>query len=103
MRLHITVLFASALVLSGCQLTGGSESPDLANTDFSNMSCSEIKAVFDNYKSAMDTADGATGLLSAVGVSAGTNQAKSVMIQTYNQAKKAATPVMKVKQCSERI
>lgn len=99
----IIALITSSIILSGCQLMGGNDSTDIANADFNNMSCKEIKETFDSYKSTIDNADTATGLLSAVGVNSGTNEAKSLMKKTYHQAKKTATPIMKSKQCKERI
>jgi len=91
------------MFLSGCQLTGGTDTPDLENSNFNNMSCNEIKALFDDYKDTMDTTDTFTELLSAVGVETDTRKAESSMIQAYNRAKKAAKPIMRIKNCKEKI
>ncbi|WP_434998472.1 hypothetical protein ACRZ5S_06720 [Vibrio scophthalmi] len=89
-------------VLAGCQLTGGSNT-DIANADFSKMSCDEIKQVFTDYQDTMDNVDTGSSLLSAVGVDSGVSESKAAMNSAYQQARKAANPVLKMKKCSFSI
>ncbi|MCM2680202.1 lipoprotein [Echinimonas agarilytica] len=93
------ILAATAgLVLSGCQMTPESDS-NIADADFANMSCEQIKQTFNDYKDQMDNVDTGASLLSTVGVDAGTSEAKQLMREGYTQAKKVADPVMKAKSC----
>lgn len=99
--------FASALVLSGCQLTGngssGGSATNIANTDFANMNCDEIKQVFDSYTEQMSNMETGGSLLSAVGVSAGTSQGLQVMRTAYSQAREIANPIIAAKQCAYQL
>ncbi|MGI2788848.1 hypothetical protein [Vibrio fluvialis] len=90
----------SIAALSGCQLTGSSETPDLTNADFNTMDCDQIEQLFTDYKSNMETLDSGSSILSAVGMDTGTAEAKATMRAAYNQAATTVRPVLKAKSCT---
>ncbi|KOO04195.1 hypothetical protein [Vibrio nereis] len=94
----VGLFIVSALTLSGCQMMGGDT--DIANTDFTAMSCEDIQQVFTDYQDNMNNIETGAGLLSVVGLGAGTDGAKTLMQQTYQSAATAARPVIKAKNCN---
>ncbi|WP_188008255.1 lipoprotein [Photobacterium damselae] len=97
-------LLTFAAVLSGCQMMPGQSKPtDIENTDFTSMSCEDIKAVFDGYNSSMEIAETGSSVLSIVGMGAATEQAKLIAHQAYDKAATVARPIIKIKQCKFTI
>lgn len=100
-KITLTLAAIAVATLSGCQLTGGSESKtDITSLDFESMSCEQIQTTFSDYRSQMDNLDTGASLLSTVGIGAGASAAKATMSTAYATAMKAAKPVAKAKKCS---
>ncbi len=98
----IKALFAGSVVLalSGCQLAGGMGNDNIVSSDFSAMSCDEIKATFDSYNSRMESLNTGNTLLSMVGLNAGTGTAQVAVENAYSQAKEVAQPIVSAKGCT---
>ncbi|MAF15329.1 MAG: hypothetical protein CMG93_05055 [Marinomonas sp.] len=102
-KVTLTAALLGSVLLTGCQSLGMGDNTSLADVDFEKMSCSEIKQTFVSYQEHMDTLETGSGLLASVGMNSGTDTAKATMNSAYLQAKKTATPIMKVKGCTETI
>lgn len=89
-------------ILSGCVSTGTENKVDLANVNFNDLSCEQISQTFKDYKTAVDSGDTLTGLVSLASsdASAAANKAKSAAMQVYYQAKRTAAPAIKAKGCN---
>ncbi len=88
-------------ILSGCVSTGSENKIDLANINFNDLTCEQIEQTFTDYKSAVDSGDTLTGLISIASSEASTaaNKAKAAAMEVYYQAKKTAAPAVKLKGC----
>lgn len=89
-------------ILSGCVSTGSENKIDLANINFNDLTCEQIEQTFTDYKSAVDSGDTLTGLISIASSEASTaaKKTKAVAMNVYYQAEKKAAPVMKLKGCN---
>lgn len=95
------VFVSSVFALSGCQLTGsGGNNTSIANADFQNMNCDEIKQAFDSYRDQMSNVETGGSLLSAVGAGTATGQGLQVMRTAYSQARDIANPIITAKECN---
>lgn len=91
----------TASILTGCVTTGSSNSVDLTNINFNELTCEQISQTFKDYKENVDSGDSLTGLISIASSEAASaaKQTKSVAMEVYYQAKKTAAPAMKAKGC----
>jgi len=94
----------SISILSGC-VTTSEDSVNLAEVDFTTLTCEQIETVFKDYKTNVDSGDTMTNLLgtfSSEAESAATT-AKATAMTVYNTAKETAEPAIKVKGCDINI
>lgn len=102
-KFTLTAVILGSALLTGCQSLGMGGDKSIADVNFDTMSCTEIKQVFVNFQENMDKLDSGSGLLAKVGMDTGTDAAKATMNASYMTAKETATPIMKVKGCTETI
>ena len=103
--IKLIIASVTLVTLQGCAALGGGgpDASKLASADWSNMSCSEIDAVFAEYRQSVEDAQSYTGLLGMVSPEAqsATGEAASAAMQAYHSAKESAKPVLMAKGCTD--
>jgi hypothetical protein len=94
----ISLAFGMAVLTSGCQSITNAQS--ISAGGITNMSCSQVKGIFDSYNADKTSLGGLTGLIGVAPSSVGTSISPA---QVYNQARDAANVYLTVKGCGTQI
>lgn len=94
----ISLAFSIAVLTSGCQSITNAQS--ISSSGINNMSCAQIKGIFDSYNADKTSLSGLTSLIGVSPSSVGTSISPE---QVYTQARDAANIYLTVKGCGTQI